>query len=198
MAKRVEISSETEIFRKYFFSVKEAKLKHEKFNGEMSAEMTRLNFERGDSVAILMHDPQQDTIVLTEQFRYPAYRPNHAGENGWIWELPAGSVEQGETAEDTVRREVKEEIGYEVRTIKHLSTFYVSPGWTSERILLYYASVNPHDQTGKGGGIVSEGEDIRVVLVKVNEALRQIDSGEIKDAKSIIGLQWLQLHRSIK
>lgn len=197
MAKHVEIIHEKDVFKQHFFTVKEAKLKHEKYNGAMSAELTRLNFERGDSVAILMHDPQQDTVVLTEQFRYSSYRANDEKETGWILEIPAGTVEKGESAEDTVRREVKEEIGYEVREVRHLSTFYVSPGWTSERILLYYAAVNPKDQTGKGGGVISEGEDIRVMLVKVNDALAKIDSGEIKDAKSIIALQWLQLHRAM-
>jgi ADP-ribose pyrophosphatase len=90
MAKRVEILSETSLFQKYFFNVKEAKLKHEQYSGKMSEEITRLNFERGDSVAILMHDPDQDTVVLTEQFRYPSYRKDDANENGWIWEIPAG------------------------------------------------------------------------------------------------------------
>jgi nudix-type nucleoside diphosphatase (YffH/AdpP family) len=197
MAKRVEIISENEIFKRHFFKVNEAKLKHEQYGGAMSSELTRLNFERGDSVAILMHNPDDDTIVLTEQFRYSTYKPENEKETGWILEIPAGTVEKGETAEDTVRREVKEEVGYEVEEVRHLSTFYVSPGWTSERIMLYYASVNPKNQTGKGGGVISEGEDIRVMLVKVNEALAKIDTGEIKDAKSIIALQWLQLHRSL-
>jgi nudix-type nucleoside diphosphatase (YffH/AdpP family) len=195
--KRVEVISQQELFKKYFFSVKEVKLKYEQFSGAMSAELTRLNFERGDSVAILMHDPEADTVVLTEQFRFPAYKPGNEKETGWILEIPAGTVEKGESAEDTVRREVKEEIGYDVREVKHLTTFYVSPGWTSERIMLYYASVNPKDQTSQGGGIVSEGEDIRVMLVKVNDALHKINTGELKDAKSIIALQWLQLHRAI-
>lgn len=199
--RRVEIIKETQIFERFFFKIIEAELRHELYSGKMSSPLTRLSFVRGDSIAILMHDPDADTVVLTEQFRYPTYRPPAASSaspdlnDGWLLEIPAGTVEPGELPEATVRREVREEIGYRVREARHLSTFYLSPGGTSERILLYYASVHPEDQTAKGGGLVAEGEDIRVMLVKVDEALAKVHRGEIHDAKSIIALQWLELHR---
>jgi ADP-ribose pyrophosphatase len=193
MSKRVEIISKTEVFKKAIFRIEEAQLRHELYNGTMSEKLTRLNLERGDSVAAIMHDRDADTVILTEQFRYCAYDKGP----GWMLEIPAGSVEKDEDPADTMRREIKEEIGYEVERIKHLCTFYVSPGGTSERILLYYASVTPKQQTSQGGGLVEEGEDIRILTMKVNQALRKIDTGEIVDAKTIIGLQWLQLHRSI-
>ncbi|MBC8099122.1 MAG: NUDIX domain-containing protein [Armatimonadetes bacterium] len=191
--KRVEIISEQDIFKKFIFRITEARLRYERYNGKMSDELTRLCFVRGDSVAILMHDPQAHTLILTEQFRYPTYRAGSSAENGWLLEIPAGSVEPGELPESTVRREVQEEIGYILQAFKPISTFYVSPGGTSERILLYYAQISPKDRTSKGGGVLAEGEDVRTVVMSVRDALAKIESGELRDAKSIIALQWLQL-----
>jgi len=193
MPKRVEIISKTEIFKKAIFRIDEVQLRHELYRGGMSEKLTRLKIERGDSVAAIMHDREADTVILTEQFRYCAYDKGP----GWILEIPAGTVEKDEDPAETMRREIKEEIGYDIERIKHLCTFYLSPGGTSERVLLYYVSVTPHQQTSKGGGLVEEGEDIQIVTMHVNQALRKIDSGEIVDAKTIIGLQWLQLHRTI-
>jgi nudix-type nucleoside diphosphatase (YffH/AdpP family) len=188
---RVEILEERDVFQQYRFRMIEATLRHERFDGEMSHEITRLKFERGDSVAVLMHDTDANTIILTSQFRYPTYRP----DNGWILEIPAGSCEAGEAPDVTARREVEEEVGVNVEDVRHLMTFYVSPGGTSERILLYYAATRPEHQTGEGGGVLSEGENIRKLAVKVEDALRMIESGEIQDAKTIIALQWLQIQR---
>jgi nudix-type nucleoside diphosphatase (YffH/AdpP family) len=191
---RVEITGQRDVFQQFRFRIVEARLRHERFDGEMSAEITRLKFERGDSVAILMHDQDTDTIVLTEQFRYPSYNPDIEG-SGWILELPAGSCEAAEAPEVTVRREVEEEVGFTVEEIEHLTTFYVSPGGTSERILLYYAATRPEHQTGEGGGLLTEGENIRRLSMKVDDALRMVKTGEIQDAKTIIALQWLEIRR---
>jgi ADP-ribose pyrophosphatase len=95
----------------------------------------------------------------------------------------------------TMRREIEEEIGYTVETLRLLNKFYLSPGGSSERIFLYYTSVTPKNKTKKGGGLAHEGEDIRLVSLKVDDALRKMDSGEIVDAKTIIGLQWLRANR---
>lgn len=191
MTKRVEILSKREVFRQAFFRIEEIRLKHEKFDGTMSPEMTRLNFERGDSVAAIVHNPANDTLIFTEQFRYPTYEKSP----GWLLETPAGSIEPGETPEATLRREIEEEIGYTLRDIRHISTFYLSPGGTSERIHLFYVRVADDDKTGEGGGKPGEHEYIRIVTMTIDEALAGIPSGLIQDAKTLIGLQWLQLNR---
>jgi ADP-ribose pyrophosphatase len=195
MTRRVQIIAQNEVFKKGIFRIDEAKLRYERYNGQMSDEITRLNLKRGDSVAAVVHDPEADTVVLTEQFRYPTYEKS----GGWLLELPAGVVNADEEKDPqkTIQRELLEEIGYQVEKVERISTFYVSPGGSDERIHLYYAAVNPDSQTGKGGGLAEEGEDIRVVVLKVNAALLMMDDGQIQDAKTIIGLQWLQLHRSI-
>jgi nudix-type nucleoside diphosphatase (YffH/AdpP family) len=191
MPSYVKIIHEKQVFSRSIFRIIRVKLQHEKYDGSRTPVITRLVLERGDSVAAVIHDPQADTVILTEQFRYPTY---HKGP-GWILELPAGMVEAGEDPAVTMQRELVEEVGYTVNSLKHINTFYLSPGGTSERILLYYANALPTQQTTAGGGLDDEGEDIRRIIMPVDEALAKIASGEIIDAKTIIGLQWLQLNR---
>lgn len=193
MGKRVEVTEEHDVFRRGFISLKEATLRYERFDGQMSEPVTRLYFDRGDSVAALLHDPSADTLTLVEQFRYPAYVTGH----GWLLELPAGVVERehGESEEETMRREIMEETGYEVASLEPITTCYPSPGGSSERIFLYYAQISEAARRGAGGG-VDQGEDTRVVTMPVEEALRRLDAGEIVDAKTIIALQWLARRRA--
>ena len=189
MKKRVDIVSETEIFKKLIFRVVEGRFRFERYDGNMSDEIVRLNLDRGDSVAAVLHDTTDDTIVLTEQYRYPT----HGKGPGWMLELPAGVLDADEKPEQSVRREIVEEVGYEVSSVEPICTFYVSPGGTSERILLFYARVTPSARISAGGGVASEGEDIRTVHIPVAEALARVRDGDIVDAKTIIGLQWLEL-----
>src|SRR5687767_14488282 len=188
---RVEILQKQEVFNKGIFRIEEAKLRHEKFDGSMSDPITRLSLERGDSAAAIAYDESQRQVVLVEQFRYPT----HEKSTGWLLELPAGMVNQDTEPADTMRRELEEETGYRVKSLEHISTFYLSPGGTTERIHLYYAAVSPKDHISEGGGVIKEGEHIRVLLMDIQEALRKISSGQIMDAKTIIGLQWLQIHK---
>ena len=188
MNRRVEVTGARDVFRRGFISLKEATLRYERYDGQMSAPVTRLYFDRGDSVAALLHDPQADMLTFVEQFRYPAYVTSH----GWLLELPAGVVERdsGESEEQTMRREIMEETGYVVASLEPITTCYPSPGGSSERIFLYYAQISEDVRQGPGGG-VDAGEDTRVVTLPVDEALRRLDAGEIVDAKTIIALQWL-------
>ena len=189
MKKRVDIVSETEIFKKLIFRIVEGRFRFQRYDGNMSDEIVRLNLDRGDSVAAVLHDTTDDTIVLTEQYRYPT----HGKGPGWMLELPAGVLDADEKPEQSVRREIVEEVGYEVSSMEPICTFYVSPGGTSERILLFYARVTPSARISAGGGVASEGEDIRTVHIPVAEALARVRDGDIVDAKTIIGLQWLEL-----
>jgi ADP-ribose pyrophosphatase len=99
-------------------------------------------------------------------------------------------IDAGESPDVALRREVEEETGYRVRDLRHIGTFYVSPGGTSERIVLYYTPVSNADHDGKGGGVASEGEDIKVVSMTPAEAAAAVTSGQIQDAKTLIGLMW--------
>ncbi|MCK0157117.1 NUDIX domain-containing protein [Cellulophaga sp. F20128] len=181
---KYEIVKEEIVFDN-FFKIKKAKIKHELFDAT-TIEVERLSFERGDSVAILIYEKDTDSLLFTNQFRYPTIKE----KDGWILELTAGSLEGNEAPKNRVKKEVEEEIGYQVNEIEFISSFFVSPGGSSERILLYYSEVNSSDKLFKGGGMKYEKEDIQLLKIKPKEVLQQLKENKFRDAKTIIGIQW--------
>ena len=191
MSRKLEILSRKTIFEKFIFRVEEVRLRHERFDGSMSEELTRLSWERGDSVAAVVHDIVHDTVVLVEQLRHVTMPVT----GGWLAELPAGTMRPEENPEAALKRELMEETGYDVAHLEKISSLYLSPGGSSEQIHLYYAAVTRTDQTGAGGGEAGEGEDIRVRYVAIGKITEMIANGEIRDAKTLAGFQWLLLNR---
>jgi len=171
-----------------FFKVEAARLQFEHFDGSMSPVVRRLNFERGDAAAALIFKPKSQTLFLINQFRYPTYQKGP----GWMTEVVAGMIDKNDSPEDTLKREIFEESGYQVMVLEQIATFYVSPGGSSERIFLFYAEVDDTQKRGKGGGVAGEQEDISPVEMTLPEALEQVRAGTILDAKTIIGLFWLK------
>ena len=171
-----------------FFKVEEAYLSFEQFDGHMSPVVRRLNLERGDSVSVLVFNQTTEKLILVSQFRYATYPKT----DGWTIEAIAGMVDAGETPEQAAKREVDEETGLSIDTFEHIATFYPSPGGSSERIFLYYSEVSGDKARYKEtGGILSKGEDVKAVEITLPEALAKIKTGEIVDAKTIIGVYWL-------
>ena len=189
--KNVIIHEKNRVFDDHF-KIDEARLQFERFDGTMSEPVRRLVFERGDSVAALVRHRDTGEILLIEQFRYPTYEKG----TGWLVETVAGVIEDGETPEATLRREVREEIGYEVTHTEPIATFYVSPGGTSERILLYYAEVTNASRVSEGGGAEEEHEDIRLVALTPEALEKRLAAGAIEDAKTLVGVLWLKTQRA--
>ena len=188
MPRKVEI---LRVSREYdgFYKLDRAVLRHERYDGTMSEPITRLNVVRPDAVGVLLYNREQDTVVLVEQFRYSAYVNDGPG---WILEIVAGLLDKGRTdAVSVARAELLEEAGYQVKDLEYLTTFYLSPGGSSERLHLYLGYVSRGDRVGAGGGAAGEQEDIRVVELPLTEALEMVQRGEICDAKTIIALLWL-------
>ena len=188
---KVDIKSKRLVFDD-FFKVEEATLRYQRFDGTMSATVSRRNFVRGDSVAAIVFNADSEHVILVNQFKYPTYDKGP----GWISEVVAGILEEGESPEEAIRREMIEEIGYRPRRLRHICTFYVSPGGTSERIILYYAEVTNEDRIGSGGGVEAEGENIRLVELSLSELRCALESNEIVDAKTLVGALWLQQENS--
>ncbi len=185
--KRVQIENKKLIFDD-FFKIEEANLRYERFDGKMSNMVRRLNFERGDSVAAVLFNKETQRVLLVNQFKYPTYEKGP----GWISETVAGILETNENPEEAIRREIVEETGYQARNLTHVATFYVSPGGSSERIILYYAEVEGIDKVSSGGGLASEAEDIQVIELSLQELWTVLESGQLNDAKTIIGAMWLR------
>ena len=137
------------------------------------------------------YDPQRDCVVLIEQFRIGALDKS---ANPWLIELVAGLIDKDEQPEEVARREAVEEAGLELAELWPLTQYYPSPGGSDERVHLY---VGRCDSLGAGGvhGLEEEGEDIRVLVWSLDEALAALDDGRIDNAASIIALQWLALNR---
>ena len=172
-----------------FFKIEEAYVQFEQFNGEMSPLVRQLTLERGNSVAVLVFNRSTEKLILISQFRYPTYRNNH----GWTIETIAGMVDPGEMPEEAARRELQEETGLNIDSFEPITAFYPSPGGSSEQIYLYYSEVSGEQaKYKKSGGLLAVGEDIKVIELTLAEALAKIKTGEIADAKTIIGIYWLE------
>lgn len=186
---KVELISEKPVFEG-FLRIIAARVKYDDFSGKMvGPDRDILCMERGDAVAALIHNTKDGTVLIVEQFRYPTFHKT----GGWLFETPAGKIDGDEYPEEAVRREVDEETGFEVANVQRISTFYVSPGGTSERIHLFYIPVSPEDEKSQGGGLIEHSEYIRRHFIPVSEAFEMVQRGLIHDAKTIIALQWLQL-----
>ncbi len=170
-----------------FFRVDEAELTFERYDGSMTPPLRRLVIERGDSAAALVYHRDTGSVIMIEQFRFPTLDKGP----GWTLEVPAGMIDRGEEPQEAMRRELEEEIGFRVDELRHVATFYVSPGGSSERIWLYCAEVSEAQRVSDGGGKRSEEEDIRLVSMPLERLARALEAGELVDAKTIIGVQWL-------
>ena len=186
----VEVVEREACFRG-FYQLDRLHLRHRLFAGGMGKLINRELFVRHDAVCVLPYDPQRDCVVLIEQFRVGALDKS---VNPWLIELVAGLIDKDEQPEEVARREAVEEAGLELAELWPLTQYYPSPGGSDERVHLY---VGRCDSLGAGGGhgLEEEGEDIRVLVWSLDEALAALDDGRIDNAASIIALQWLALNR---
>ncbi|MDE2387919.1 MAG: ADP-ribose diphosphatase [Betaproteobacteria bacterium] len=191
MNKNVEVLEKVICFEG-FFRIEKYRLRHRLFSGEWSHPLVREVFERGHAAAVLPYDPIRDEVILIEQFRVGALA---APDGSWLFEIVAGMIETGETAQDVVKRESIEEADCIVSDLIPLYDFFVSPGGTTERVALFCGRV---DSAHAGGvhGAAEEGEDIKVHVVSLDTALTFLNSGKITSASAIIALQWLALNRA--
>ncbi|WP_313538059.1 NUDIX domain-containing protein [Sphingomonas sp.] len=151
---------------------------------------SRETYDRGNGAAILLYDPVRRMVVLTRQFRYPAFVN---GYDDLLIEVPAGLLDDAEP-EVRIRAEASEETGFQVGEVRQVFDAFMSPGSVTERLHFFVGRYRPEDRVGAGGGIAAEGEDIAVFEIGIDDALAMIESGEIRDGKTIMLLQYAALH----
>lgn len=174
-----------------WFRIQRYHFEHSLFAGGKTGSVDREVFERGHVAAVLPYDPVNDRVVLVEQFRIGAMYDEN---NPWLVEIIAGMIESGEEPEEMVRREAQEEAGLQLQSLIPVSRYYASPGGSTEVVHIYCALTDLSDAGGLHG-LEAEDEDIRVLNVSAGEAIALLEDGTIRNAISIIALQWFCLNR---
>jgi ADP-ribose pyrophosphatase len=174
-----------EIIFDEFFQVERARVRWEQFEGSMGEEHTRYAIRRGESVGVVPVCEKSEEVVLVNQFRYPA-----AGKasDGYLWEIPAGMVDEGESLEKTAERELLEEIGTCGKKLTPLISFFLSPGALDEKFHLFWTKVPDCLQISPIGGNKTESENLQVRSFEKETLLRMIRQNMIQDAKTIASL----------
>lgn len=171
----MQITQRQRVFDGHF---KVDKLTVKQANGK---EVPREQFAPGHAVAALVFDTAKQQYVLTKQFR--------VGAEQELPEIAAGMIDQSESPETAVRREIHEELGYEIDELTRIVQMWPSPGTSAETIVVYYAEVSR--QTGAGGGLTEENEHIEMLTFNQEELFGQV----FQDAKTMLAVQWAQLHK---
>ena len=186
----VELLSEERVYDG-FFKMGEMRLKHRLFRGGWSNEISREIFYRGEASAAILYDPVLDEIGLIEQFRSGAINSEFGP---WCLEGVAGMVEPGETPEQVIQREIKEEAGITDAELIPISAYYSTPGGCAEKIHLYCAICDLSNAEGIFG-LEDENEDILLHTFKAEDVFAVMLNSRMNNAATLIGLQWLQFNR---
>jgi GDP-mannose pyrophosphatase NudK len=184
----------TEILSKNWYTLKKISYDYLKNNNTWQPQ-TREAYDRGNGAAILLYNKEQKTVILTRQFRLPTYI--NGNESGMMIEACAGLLDK-DNPEDCIKKETEEETGYKVSHVQKVMEAYMSPGSVTEILYLFIAEYNSSMKINDGGGIEHEQEDIEVLEFSFTQAIKMIETGEIKDAKTIMLLQYMQLNNIIQ
>lgn len=158
-------------------------------NGEWQT-LTRETYDRGHGAVILLYNLARRSVILIRQFRFATYSATH---DGFLIEAPAGLLDNA-SAEERIRAEVEEETGYRISHVHKIFEAFMSPGSVTERLHFFVGEYAPDERHGDGGGLVEEGEDIEVLELTLEQAVAMMADGSIADGKTIMLLQYAQLH----
>jgi GDP-mannose pyrophosphatase NudK len=189
MIKNVKILG-TKILSDNWYTLKKITYQYSKKNGEVMTQ-SREAYDRGNGATILLYHPEQKTVILTRQFRLPTFI--NGNESGMLIEACAGLLDN-ENAEECIKRETEEETGYKIANVRKIFEAYMSPGSVTEILHFFIAEYRSEMKVSEGGGAEDEEENIEVLELPIDRALAMIESGEIKDGKTILLLQYLRLH----
>lgn len=152
---------------------------------------SREAYDRGNGATILLYDIVRKTVILTKQFRLPTYI--NGNDTGMLIEACAGLLDK-ENAEDCIKREAEEETGYKITDVRKIFEAYMSPGSVTEILYFFIAEYAKEMKLSNGGGLEEEEENIEVLEIDIEEAMKMINTGDIKDGKTIMLLQYIKLN----
>lgn len=178
-----------EVLSDNWYTLRKITFDYERQDGTIQRQ-EREAYDRGNGSTILLYNKEKGTVVLTRQFRMPTFL--NGNPTGMLIEPCAGLLER-DNAEDCIRKETEEETGYKINKVRKVFEAYMSPGSVTEVLYFFVAEYEQHMKVNEGGG-TDEGEDIEVLEIPFAQAIEQIATGEIKDGKTIMLLQYAQIH----
>jgi GDP-mannose pyrophosphatase NudK len=182
-----------ELLSDNWYTLKKYTYEIEKRDGRRQ-EQTREVYDRGNGAVILLYNPVLKTVILTRQFRLPSFV--NGNKKGLLIEACAGLLDQ-DKPEEAIKRETEEETGYRIHEVRKIFEAYMSPGSVSEILYFFIAEYSPSMKVNEGGGIEHEQEDIEVLELPFDKAFAMIETGEIRDAKTIMLLQYMKINQTL-
>jgi len=190
MSERINIKK-TELLSDNWYTLNKITYEYQKKNGIWETHAREV-YDRGNGSTILLYNKEKHTVILTNQFRLPTFV--NGNESGLLIETCAGLLDK-DNAEDCIRKETEEETGYKVKEVQKIFEAYMSPGSVTEILYFFVAEYDRDMKISDGGGLEQEQEEIEVLELDFEEAFNKIYSGEIKDGKTIMLLQYAKIHQ---
>jgi nudix-type nucleoside diphosphatase (YffH/AdpP family) len=187
MEERVRIR-DVQVLSDDWYVLKKTRFDYRRRDGTWQT-LDRETYDRGNGAALLLYDPDRGTVLLTRQFRLPAYVNGHPGP---LVEVCAGLLDARDP-ETCIRQEAEEETGCRITEPRRVFEAFMSPGSVTERLVFFTARYSAEDRIRPGGGVAAEGEDIETIEPSLDEALAMIESGAIMDGKTIMLLFYAKL-----
>lgn len=182
--------TDTKVLSDNWYVLRKITYEYSKKDGTIMSQ-SREAYDRGNGATILLYNKEQKTVILTRQFRLPTFV--NGNETGMLIEACAGLLDK-DNAEDCIRRETEEETGYKITDVRKIFEAYMSPGSVTEILYFFIAEYAKEMKVSEGGGLDHEEENIEVLELDITEAMQLVESGGIKDAKTIMLLQYIKLH----
>jgi nudix-type nucleoside diphosphatase (YffH/AdpP family) len=182
--------TKTEILSDNWYFLRKYTYQYTKKDGSVMTQ-SREVYDRGNGATIMLYNKAKATVILTRQFRLPTFV--NGNPDGMLIETCAGLLDR-DNAEECIRRETEEETGYKISHVQKIFEAYMSPGSVTEVLFFFIAEYTPSMKVSDGGGLEHEEENIEVLEVPFADALGMVKRGEIKDGKTIMLLQYLQLN----
>jgi nudix-type nucleoside diphosphatase (YffH/AdpP family) len=182
---------DTKVLSDNWYVLKKITYEYSKKDGTKLTQ-SREAYDRGNGATILLYNKEQKTVILTRQFRLPTFV--NGNETGMLIEACAGLLNK-ENAEVCIKRETEEETGYKITDVRKIFEAYMSPGSVTEILYFFIAEYSKEMKVSEGGGVEQEEENIEVLEFDIEKAMKMIESGEIKDGKTIMLLQHIKLNK---